>query len=88
MTLSDQPVDAINLFATPGLFQCLSCISFGKNFEQSTSIVMQSNFAKRQFEFVVFVSYIVLLHFIPVVLNLSTHSYPRELSLNFLVPLV
>ena len=49
---------------------------------------MQSNFAKRQFEFVVFVSYIVLLHFIPVVLNLSTHSYPHELSLNFLVPLV
>jgi len=25
----DQPVDAINLLAAPGLLQCLSCISFG-----------------------------------------------------------
>jgi len=29
MTLGDQPINAINLLATPGLFQCLSCISFG-----------------------------------------------------------
>ena len=32
---------------------------FGQNFEHSTSSFMQSTFAKRQFEFVVFVSYIV-----------------------------
>jgi len=29
VTLGDQPVNAIDLFATPGLFQCLSYISFG-----------------------------------------------------------
>jgi len=29
VTLGDQPVDAINLLTTTGLFQCLSCISFG-----------------------------------------------------------
>jgi len=28
MTLGYQPVDAINLLATPGLFQCLSCNTF------------------------------------------------------------
>jgi len=27
-TLGDQPVDAIDVLATPGLFQCLSYISF------------------------------------------------------------
>jgi len=62
--LGDLPVDAINLLATPGLFKCLSCISFGKNFEHSTSSFMKSTFAKRQFEFVVFVRYIVLQYFI------------------------
>jgi len=29
VTLGDQPVDAIILLATPGLFQCSSCICFG-----------------------------------------------------------
>jgi len=29
VTLGDQPVDVINLLTTPGLFHCLSCISFG-----------------------------------------------------------
>jgi len=64
VTLGDQLVDAINLLATPGLFQCFSCISFGWNFEHSTSSFMESTSAERQFEFVVFVSYIVLLYFI------------------------
>jgi len=32
VTLGDQPVDTINLLATPGLFQCLSCISFWLEF--------------------------------------------------------
>jgi len=32
VTLGDQPVDAINQLATPGLVQCLSCISFRLEF--------------------------------------------------------
>jgi len=48
----------------PVLFQCLSYISFGWNFEHSTSSFIQSAFAKRLFEFAVFVSYIVLLYFV------------------------
>jgi len=48
----------------PGLFQCLSYISFGWNFEHSSSSFIHLTFAKRQFEFVVFVSYMVLLYFI------------------------
>jgi len=63
VTLDDRPVDAIDLLATPGLFQRLSYISLGWNFEHSTSSFMQSTFAKRQFEFVVFLSYILLLYF-------------------------
>jgi len=32
VTLGDQLFDAINPLATPGLFQCLSCISFWLEF--------------------------------------------------------
>jgi len=56
LTLGDQLVDTIDLLATPGLFQCLSCISFDLNFEHSSSSFVKSTIAKRQFEFVVFVS--------------------------------
>jgi len=59
VTPSDQLVEPIDLLATLGLFQCLSYISFGYNFEHSTSSFIQSIFAKSQFEFVVFVSYIL-----------------------------
>ena len=62
-----------NLLTTPGLFQCLSCIYFWSEFEHSSSSFMQSIFAKRQFEFVVFVSYIVLRYFI----LWSTHSVTK-----------
>jgi len=62
--LDDRPLNAIDLLATPDLFQGLSYISFGYNFEHSSSGFMQSNFAKRQFKSVVFVSYIVLLLFV------------------------
>jgi len=32
VTLGNQPVDAVNLLATPGLFLCLICISFWLEF--------------------------------------------------------
>jgi len=56
VTLGKRPVDAIDLLVTPGLFQCLRCISFGYSFEHSFSSFIQPTFAERQFGFVVFVS--------------------------------
>jgi len=53
---------AINLLIAPGigLFQYLSYISFDLNFEHSSPSFIQAAFAEGQFEFVVFVSCIVL----------------------------
>ena len=64
VTLDDQSVDVINLLGTVVYFGVSAAFPFGQNFEHSTSSFMQSTLAKRQFEFVVFVSYLGLLYFI------------------------
>jgi len=59
VTLGDQPVGypwSVSVFK--------AAFPFGQKFEHSASRFLQSTFATRQFEFVVFVSYIILLYFI------------------------
>jgi len=59
----NQPSDTGRSTCWPPLVYFSVCISFWLEFEHSTSTFMQSPCAERQFEFVVFVSCIVLLYF-------------------------